>query len=262
MLKIAALLLAIAAPAAAGPYEGSTLSTTTGRESMNLSGTFGLAASSKTPGAYNIMLDGPTGGVNASSFTAKYGIKAATITATGAITAGSFVGDGSGLTNIALTNSTNTYGTATTNQIYGSSLTIAGGLFGTINHSTQTILVIDFAGTTVIGNALANSSVTLVAQAVPLRITFSGAQTTANGGPLLINVLMDGHYIDSFSETKPMSYYSNGTSSAIWIPVHIDYTTNAVTAGSHIFSVTTGGNGDSSLGCTRAPCVLKIKEDH
>jgi uncharacterized protein YjbI with pentapeptide repeats len=65
LIKTLALLCLLAGPAAAGPYSGAVISTTTGIELDNLSGKFQVAASSKTSSTYTIVLDGTNGKVTA-----------------------------------------------------------------------------------------------------------------------------------------------------------------------------------------------------
>jgi len=72
------VLLLLAAPALAGPYEGSSISTATGKATRNLSGSFGIAASSGTSSAYTIHMDGQSGSIQASSGTFVYSVKSAT----------------------------------------------------------------------------------------------------------------------------------------------------------------------------------------
>ena len=69
LIKTLALLCLLAGPAAAGPYSGAVISTTTGIEIDNLSGKFNIAASSKTSSTYTIVLDGTTGKVSATTLT-------------------------------------------------------------------------------------------------------------------------------------------------------------------------------------------------
>lgn len=129
-LKALALICGLALPAAAGQYFITPVtSTTTGAAYQAIAGQFYLAASSQSissttlnlpaksswtitlngttglvsgirgsysnsvnVGTSNIVLDGAKGGVNASSFTAIYGVVAATASFSGSVTAGSFVG--------------------------------------------------------------------------------------------------------------------------------------------------------------------------
>lgn len=82
-LLFAAALLFVSgtAGATASSYDSLTISTNTGRARRAVSGFLGVAASSQTPKAYTILLDGPKGGVNASSGTFVYGVKAGTFNA-------------------------------------------------------------------------------------------------------------------------------------------------------------------------------------
>ena len=61
MLKTIALILGLAAPAAAGPYQGFLISTATGRVTENISGFVGIAGDSTTSQVYRIFLNGPAG---------------------------------------------------------------------------------------------------------------------------------------------------------------------------------------------------------
>lgn len=56
-----ALILSLAASAFAGPYSGTVLSTSTGRQTDNISGYLCIADSSKTYTVCRVMLDGPAG---------------------------------------------------------------------------------------------------------------------------------------------------------------------------------------------------------
>ena len=86
LIKISALLLGFATPAmAVSPYQGLTLSTTTGKVTYNISGQITVAGSSTTASTNNITLDGASGGVNASSFTAVYGVIASSFSGNGAL---------------------------------------------------------------------------------------------------------------------------------------------------------------------------------
>lgn len=75
-----ALLGALTAPAIAGPYYDQSTSTATGRGRLRIAGTIEVSKSSGTiaPSSPTIVLDGMTGGVNASSATLTYSVKAAT----------------------------------------------------------------------------------------------------------------------------------------------------------------------------------------
>lgn len=71
ILQILTVLMGLGAPAfaAAGPYFGTSISTTTGIATRNLTGSLNLAGSTVTPAAYRITLDGATGLVSAGSMT-------------------------------------------------------------------------------------------------------------------------------------------------------------------------------------------------
>jgi hypothetical protein len=87
MMRLAALLLGLlAAPAAATtvqPYMGAYPDTVAGIEYANLSGRYCIAASSKTPTACLVIIDGRYGWVAGSSAAWVYGMTAATGTFTG-----------------------------------------------------------------------------------------------------------------------------------------------------------------------------------
>lgn len=86
LLKVLAVVLGLAAPAAAlPPYYGVEFSTVTGRASMNLTGTLKVAASSSSPAGFTILLDGVKGGVSASSGIFTYGITAGSLTVTNGV---------------------------------------------------------------------------------------------------------------------------------------------------------------------------------
>lgn len=95
MRALAALLfalLATSAPAPAAitaPYDGVFIDTATGKAIHNTSGSACIAPSSTTKTTCRISMDGQSGSVRASSFTAVYGVSA-----------GTFSGVGSGLTGI------------------------------------------------------------------------------------------------------------------------------------------------------------------
>lgn len=78
LFKAIALVVGLATSAFAGPYSGSVLSTGTGRQTDNLSGSLNIAASSATSTSYTIQLEGPSGSIRASSATITYGVTAAT----------------------------------------------------------------------------------------------------------------------------------------------------------------------------------------
>ncbi len=78
----ALMLLASSSMAAQGYTLGPTISTTTGRASQSLAGTYNLAAGSTTVSTATIILNGQTGGVNASSITVRYGLVASSSTVT------------------------------------------------------------------------------------------------------------------------------------------------------------------------------------
>lgn len=95
ILKAALLVLGLAGSAAAQAttnYYQIKYTTTTGKATESLSGYLKVAASSQTASTFTIVLDGTKGGVNASSFTARYGVVAATGVYSGNVTAGSFTG--------------------------------------------------------------------------------------------------------------------------------------------------------------------------
>lgn len=92
VVKTLLFLLGLVASAHAGPYSGSVISTTTGRQTDNLSGSYLIAASSQTSSTYTIRLEGQSGSVRASSVTVTYGVVAATGAFSGAVSAGSFSG--------------------------------------------------------------------------------------------------------------------------------------------------------------------------
>lgn len=77
------LLFVSAKQVFAGAYQGLVINTTVGRATQTLSGQFSIAASSQTASTFTIRLDGVSGGVNASSFTAVYGVIAATANISG-----------------------------------------------------------------------------------------------------------------------------------------------------------------------------------
>jgi len=60
-LRTLGLLVGLAAYSAAGIYYGTSINTTTGKATQNLSGVFKVAASSTTPTTYTIILDGELG---------------------------------------------------------------------------------------------------------------------------------------------------------------------------------------------------------
>jgi hypothetical protein len=95
MIRLAALLLALSAPAAATvqPYMGAYPDTVAGIEYANLSGVYCIAASSKTPTSCLVVMDGRYGWVRGSSAAWTYGMSAAT---------GTFTGTGNGVYDLTL----------------------------------------------------------------------------------------------------------------------------------------------------------------
>lgn len=110
-LKSLALICGLVAPAAAGQYFNTPVtSTATGTAWASQAGQFYIAASSAnvssitanvpTQSTWTIILNGATGGVNVSSFTAKYGVSATTGVFSSSVTASAFFGDISNTTGV------------------------------------------------------------------------------------------------------------------------------------------------------------------
>lgn len=134
MKLILTLLCLLASPARAiNPYNGTLISTAAGTFTENISGYLKMAGSSTTPSAFTIIFDGPKGGVNASSATLVYGIKATTANITGLVTAGSitvsgtFVGSSSVTASAFYGSGAALTGIPSTASISGVYLPIAGG---------------------------------------------------------------------------------------------------------------------------------------
>ncbi len=112
MVLTALMLIAPASAFAAGAYDTVSISTATGKQTKKMAGIFSVASTSVNINSPTIKLDGSSGGIDGSSITVTYGVKAGSVAVTGAegyitcqssLTASAFWGDGSKLTGIVST---------------------------------------------------------------------------------------------------------------------------------------------------------------
>lgn len=172
-LQALAMIAGLVAPASAatGYALGPSISTTTGKLTQGIAGTYQLAASSLTLSTPTIVLDGGAGGVNASSITVLYGVIASSfnfklitstfsvrfasvsvygaILATGNITGNQFIGNGSMLTGIISSGSVVKIGDAASG--------VLGGTYPNPTFGSQVVLSSHVANSA-IGDAQANLS--------------------------------------------------------------------------------------------------------
>lgn len=145
----ATILLSIPAAAIQSYTLGPSISTTTGRATQSLAGSYNLSASSQTISTPTITLNGANGGINASSFTAIYGVIAATGTFTSltasAITVPTMLSSetikgGGGLGVTYGINAATGVITGNSFSVGTSTLVISGGLIGILTSSPATSL--------------------------------------------------------------------------------------------------------------------------
>lgn len=112
MVLTALMLIAPASAFAAGAYDTVSISTATGKQTKKMAGIFSVASTSVNINSPTIKLDGSSGGIDGSSITVIYVVKAGSVAVTGAagyitcqssISASAFWGDGSKLTGIVST---------------------------------------------------------------------------------------------------------------------------------------------------------------
>jgi hypothetical protein len=140
----------------------------------------------------------------------------------------------------------NSFVTAATNQIFGSSLTVNGGVFGILDRSTWTYLAGGITTANTFGVGFAGSTVTLRSDGVtPLEIWFDGSWSENSTQECGINVLMDGAFIAPFSATVAMK---TGTPiSTQCQPVFFSKVIAPPAAGNHDFTLVFACNSSINL---------------
>lgn len=151
--------------------------------------------------------------------------------------------------------STQTFSGANT---FTSSVTFDANVLGTINHSTATILTM--AASPTMGPCIAGTTITFTTENVLLNVVLTGgAVQPANSGNALINVLIDGKYIDHYTSSTGM--WTGNDDATIYSPSINYLTMTAVSAGSHSFCIT-GTNFVNSHFCDLSPCQFRVAEFH
>lgn len=267
MIKLLALLLALAAPSVAqnsSAYDSLTLSTTTGRARRSTSGFVTVSASSATASTYTIRLEGPSGSVKASSFTATYGVVAATGVFSGTVTAQAYALSGGG--NIMTTASTDTVTATKTSvapAVFNSSITIGGGVFGTVNASSRTQWTSNFSLPATMGPCVPGSTVTLRTQNVPIDIIANLTVQAGNASNASqIGFLLDGAFTENYSTTVNWAYVAAaGTGNS---PYHAVTRYHrhpvALSSGNHTVCITAATGSGGEMVCGNATCTLELRE--
>lgn len=151
------------------------------------------------------------------------------------------------------------------NAVFNSSISINGGVFGTINASTKTVATANAATASAnLGPCLANiSTITLTTQAIPVDLIFSGAVLNSGSGGLTnVSVLIDGQFPSGFTASRGMAQsVQPAGGGGGYDHIGFTYRTATLSAAAHNFCVTMSETvGDSTMDCVNSSCWLEARE--
>ncbi len=160
-------------------------------------------------------------------------------------------------TAVASSNSTN---------VFNSSVTFNGGVFGTINASTWTFLSANYSGTHTVGVALDGSTITYTSQGTRISLKFAGGYGFAQNAYIYCTICMDGSCsIPPYSDTAFMYNFTNAENSSSGGSIIIDAESrDAISSGSHTFyfSCSNPATNTPRIDCSVYPCLFKISDIH
>ena len=154
--------------------------------------------------------------------------------------------------------------TWTGTNTFNSSTTFNGGVFGTINASTEGVIAVSYTLGSTAGVCITGSTLTMTTQAVNAEMSFTGTTSnTSASGVTNFNVLQDGAYISPWSSSAPiLQVRDTGGATALETSASFRIRTRtALSAASHSWCIVAYvGSGGGSMCPSTLPCQVEIRE--
>ena len=155
------------------------------------------------------------------------------------------------------------------NAVFSSSLTVLGGVFGTINKSTYTLINTNITiSATAMAVCLAGSTVTIITDGTRMTVSFDGgidanAINTGNGTARM-GFLVDGGYPTGTTSSLGLTITTDPGLAPFIENIGFRYTTRtALASGSHNFCLVASVEGGSAaLSCASVACNFQVEELH